>query len=160
MPAPTAASVVNYWPYDWTHITRFSSTGEASDVDSMLWLMSRVGPKLQEDGSTSGGYAPVIEYCGGTEISGSFLSSTLVQPNIPSLFSTPVCGSRVCILSDEGSVLYSDRDIAARVAQPVVGDKCTDHTVITGEIALIPPSLGLSNHLLNRNHHECYYDGE
>ena len=40
---------------DWSKIRRFSSTGEASDPDSALWLMSRVP-----------GYAPVMEYCGGT----------------------------------------------------------------------------------------------
>ena len=50
----------------------------------MLWLMSRVP-----------GYAPVVEYCGGTEIGGSYMSSVLVQPNVPSMFSSPVCGSQL-----------------------------------------------------------------
>lgn len=40
---------------DWSKIRRFSSTGEASDPLSSLWLMSRVT-----------GYAPVIDYCGGS----------------------------------------------------------------------------------------------
>ena len=40
---------------DWSKIRRFSSTGEASDPVTALWLMSRVP-----------GYAPVMEYCGGT----------------------------------------------------------------------------------------------
>lgn len=34
-----------------------------------------------------------------------------------------------------------------------------DISVHTGEIALVPPSLGLSTKLLNRDHHECYYAG-
>jgi len=40
---------------DWSKIRRFSSTGEASDPVTAFWLMSRVP-----------GYAPVVEYCGGT----------------------------------------------------------------------------------------------
>jgi acetyl-CoA synthetase len=108
---------------DWSNIRRFSSTGEASDPQNMLWLMSRAH------------YAPVIEYCGGTEIAGSFLSSTVVQPNVPSMFSTPVLGSNLMIMDENGEKTRQ------------------------GEIALIPPALGLSTRLLNRDHHECYYDG-
>jgi acyl-coenzyme A synthetase/AMP-(fatty) acid ligase len=44
---------------DWSHISRYSSTGEASNPVDQLWLMSR-----------RRGYAPVVEYCGGTEIGG------------------------------------------------------------------------------------------
>lgn len=36
------------------------------------------------------GYAPIIEYCGGTEIAGSFLSSTMVQVMLASRLS-PCC---------------------------------------------------------------------
>jgi acetyl-CoA synthetase len=39
---------------DWSNVRKFSSTGEASDPVTYLWLMSRVP-----------GYAPVVEYCGG-----------------------------------------------------------------------------------------------
>ncbi len=41
---------------DWHAITRFSSTGECSNADDMLYLMGLAG------------YRPVIEYCGGTEL--------------------------------------------------------------------------------------------
>ncbi len=64
----------------------------------MLWLMSRVQ-----------GYCPVIEYCGGTEIGGSFLSSTLLQPNCPSMFSSPVLGSQVHRLLVESILFYCTR---------------------------------------------------
>ena len=155
---------------------RVDCFAEASDMDSMLWLMSRPGC------ASHGGYAPVIEYCGGTEIAGSFLYSTMIQPNIPTMFSTPVCGSRVCILSPEsGELLCSDYDIPSRLglgehlsskeeehanhtyqaptsSKPLAANAHTT-LVITGEISLIPPSLGLSTRLLNRDHHECYYDG-
>ncbi|CAE7483664.1 AAE17 [Symbiodinium microadriaticum] len=106
---------------DWTCVKKFSSSGEASDPASMLWLMSRAN------------YKPVIEYCGGTEVAGSYMSSTMVQPNCPSMFSTPVLGSNFVVLDDRGNETHQ------------------------GEIALVPPALGLSTRLLNRDHHDCYY---
>lgn len=123
-------SLVKAWEFsnatkgsDWTKIKKFSSSGEASDPIAMHWLMSRAG------------YKPIIEYCGGTEIAGSYMSSTMIQPNVPSMFSTPVLGSNFILLDAAG----------APTSQ--------------GEIALVPPALGLSTHLLNRDHHECYYHG-
>lgn len=127
---------------DWSCVRRFSSTGEASDPENYLWLMSRVP-----------GYAPVVEYCGGTEIGGSFLSSTLVQPNVPSMFSTPVLGSQILLLDAESSSPPDDR--SAYTAKPTTGT----HDIITGEVALVPPALGLSTHLLNRNHFDTYFLG-
>ena len=115
------------WVYDWSRVGRFSSTGEASDPATMHWLMSRVP-----------GYAPAIEYCGGTEIGGSFLSSTVVQSNAPSMFSSPVLGSQIFILDDTGSLVTG---------------------VGSGEVVLVPPTLGYSTRLLNRDHYECYYEG-
>jgi acetyl-CoA synthetase len=123
---------------DWSCVRRFSSTGEASDPVNYLWLMSRVP-----------GYAPVMEYCGGTEIGGSFLSSTLVQPNVPSMFASPVLGSQFLLLDSDSIPLEQSAytDVDAR------------NSVLSGEIALVPPSLGLSTLLLNRNHYDTYYKG-
>jgi acetyl-CoA synthetase len=87
----------------------------------MLFLMSRAG------------YKPVIEYCGGTEIGGAYITGTVVQPAAPSTFSTPALGSDLIILDDQGRP--ADR----------------------GEAFLIPPSLGLSLTMLNRDHHAEYY---
>ena len=56
---------------DWSRIRRFSSTGECSNPDDMLYLMSLAG------------YKPVIEYCGGTELGGGYIGSTMAQPNVP-----------------------------------------------------------------------------
>eukprot|EP00606_Chrysophyceae_sp_TOSAG23-5_P000320 GSChrysophyteH2.ASY1.ANO1.1429.1 assembled CDS len=114
---------------DWSCVRRFSSTGEASDPRNMLWLMSRVP-----------GYAPVIEYCGGTEIGGSYMSSTLVQPNVPSLFSSPVLGSQLVLLDPNGDMQDGDG---------YAGEQLT----------LVPPAMGLSTHLLNRNHYDTYFGG-
>ena len=121
-------SIVRAWKntgimekYDWSAIKCFSSTGESSNPVEMEYLMKLAGNK------------PVIEYCGGTEIGGGYVTSTLIQTNIPSTFSTPALGSEFVIL-DENNRL---------------ADK--------GEVFLIPPAMGLSFQLLNKNHHEVYY---
>ncbi len=106
---------------DWHRIKCFSSTGECSNAEDMLYLMSLAN------------YKPVIEYCGGTEVGGAYISSTLLQNNYPSVFTTPTMGLDFVILNEEGNL--------------------TD----MGEVALIPPSIGLSLSLLNANHHETYF---
>jgi acetyl-CoA synthetase len=107
---------------NWSAIKAFSSSGECSNPDDMLYLMSLAG------------YKPIIEYCGGTEIGGAYITSTLVQANIPSLFSTPTLGLNFVLLNENGE---ESRE---------------------GEIALIPPSIGLSLNLLNNDHHYIYYE--
>ncbi len=109
--------------FDWSTIRCFSSTGEASSADDMIYL------------SWLAGWKPIIEYCGGTEIGGGFISSTLVQPNIAGAFSTPALGSQFLILDESGRA--ADR----------------------GEVFLVPPALGLSVSLLNRDHHLTYFEG-
>jgi acetyl-CoA synthetase len=79
------------------------------------------------------GYKPIIEYCGGTEIGGGYITGTLVQPCVPSTFTTPALGLEIAILNDEGNP--------------------TDK----GEVFIIPPSIGLSTELLNKNHHQVYF---
>jgi acetyl-CoA synthetase len=87
----------------------------------MLYLMWLAGNK------------PVIEYCGGTEIGGGFITGTPVQPASPATFSTPALGIDVVLLDEDG--MQTD----------------------DGELFLIPPSVGLSNELVNRDHHDVYY---
>ncbi len=159
---------------DWSCVRRFSSTGEASDPNNMLWLMSRVP-----------GYAPVIEYCGGTEIGGSYMSSTLMQPNVPSMFSSPVLGSQLVLLDSNGNMQEGDgytnvsrknssEDTSTSTSTNTstntrargrsysgidMTSKSQATTTIVGELTIVPPCLGLSTHLLNRDHYECYYGG-
>jgi len=106
---------------DWSTIKAFSSTGECSSPDEMLFLMSLAG------------YRPIIEYCGGTEIGGGYLSGTVAQPASPATFTTPAFGLDVHICDERG--------------QPADN----------GELYIVPPSIGLSNTLLNRDHHEVYF---
>lgn len=109
--------------YDWSKIRLFSSTGEAANPDDMVYLMDLAGGK------------PIIDYIGGTEISGGYMTCTMLQPYIPGTFTTPTLGGGVHILDEAGRP--SDR----------------------GELFIEPPCVGLSVELLNRDHHEVYYAG-
>jgi acetyl-CoA synthetase len=75
---------------DWSRLRAFSSTGECSNPDDMLYLMHLAG------------YKPIIEYCGGTEVGGGYVAATMVQPNAPSTFTTPCMGLDFVILDESG----------------------------------------------------------
>ena len=107
---------------DWRAIRAFSSTGEPSNGDDYLYLMALAG------------YRPVIEYCGGTEIGGAYVTGTVVQPSAPTACTTPALGIDFLLL-----------DAAGKPAA-------------NGEVFLRPPSVGLSTTLLNQDHHAVYFD--
>ncbi len=75
---------------DWSNIKAFSSTGESSNAEDMLFLMSQAE------------YKPVIEYCGGTEIGGGYIAGTVVQPASPATFTTAALGLDLVILDETG----------------------------------------------------------
>lgn len=77
----------------------FGSTGEASNVDEYLWLMGRAH------------YKPIIEYCGGTEIGGGFVTGSLLQAQSLAAFSTPAMGCTLFILGDDGYPIVSTFEI-------------------------------------------------
>ena len=106
---------------DWSAIKVFSSTGECSSADDMRWLMQFAGGR------------PVIEYCGGTEIGGAYITGSVALPCVAGTFNTPTLGLDVVILDEEG------------------------HPAESGELFIIPPSIGLSNTLLNKDHHDVYF---
>ena len=109
--------------FNWRGIRRYSSTGEASHPDDMAWLMAQAGG------------APVLEYCGGTEIGGGYLCGSMVQEQRAGQFSTAVLGCRMFLLDDQN--------------QP--GSY--------GEVALVSPQFGASQHLLNGDHDRVYFQG-
>ncbi|MDQ3814866.1 MAG: AMP-binding protein, partial [Armatimonadota bacterium] len=106
---------------DWSAIKVFSSTGECSNAEDMRWLMAQASGR------------PVIEYCGGTEIGGGYITGTVTRPCVPGTFNTPALGLDFVVLDD-----------AARPAPE-------------GELFIVPPSIGLSTTLLNKGHHETYF---
>ncbi len=107
---------------DWSSIHTFSSTGESSQQDDMFYLSALAGMK------------PVIEYCGGTEIGGGYITSFVTEPNVPAAFNTPAVGLSFTILDSE--------------------NRFTE----MGELFIAPPSVGLSTTLLNRDHRSTYYE--
>jgi acetyl-CoA synthetase len=108
---------------DWSQIRLFSSTGEASNVSDMSYLMGLAGNK------------PIMDYIGGTELAGAYMTGTVLQPSVPATFTTPTLGGSIHIL-DEGG----------RPAD-------------VGELFIEPPTMGLSIELLNRDNDEVYYQG-
>jgi acetyl-CoA synthetase len=89
----------------------------------MRWLMAHAGGR------------PVVEYCGGTEIGGGYITSTVTRPCRPGLFNTPTLGLDLVILDEAGA------------------------PALRGEVFLVPPSIGMSNTLLNQDHHAVYFAG-
>jgi acetyl-CoA synthetase len=81
------------------------------------------------------GNKPIIDYIGGTELAGGYLAGTVLHPCIPGTFTTPTLGGGIHILNDNGEPADS------------------------GEVFIEPPVLGLSQELLNRDHHVEYYAG-
>ncbi|OMO60929.1 AMP-dependent synthetase/ligase [Corchorus capsularis] len=128
-------SIVRTWKstncvagYDWSSIRCFSSTGEASNVDEYLWLTGRAC------------YKPIIEYCGGTEIGGGFVTGSFLQSQSLAAFSTPAMGCHLFILGDDGRPIPQDA--------PGMG-----------ELALGPHMFGSSSTLLNTSHYDVYFKG-
>ncbi|MBT8208421.1 MAG: AMP-binding protein, partial [Acidimicrobiia bacterium] len=109
--------------FDWSSVRVASSTGEPSSADDMLYLSAMIG------------HRPIIEYCGGTEIGGGYIASTVLDALAPATFSRVSFGWDMLLLDENGEP--ADR----------------------GEVWLVPPSVGMSTELLNRNHHAEYYEG-
>ncbi|KAL0369929.1 UNVERIFIED_CONTAM: putative acyl-activating enzyme 18, peroxisomal [Sesamum angustifolium] len=131
----TVPSLVKAWKsthcmegLDWTQIKSFASTGEASSVDDDLWLSSRAF------------YKPVLECCGGTELSSSYIFGNLLQPQAFGAFSSATMSTGFVIF-DENGVPYPDD-------QPCIG-----------EVGLFPHYMGATDRLLNADHEEVYFKG-
>jgi acetyl-CoA synthetase len=70
----------------------FASTGEPWNPDPWHWLFEKVG----------GGKLPIINYSGGTEISGGIVMGNPILPLKPCAFSAPCPGIAADVLDDHG----------------------------------------------------------
>lgn len=104
--------------FNW-EVRVFTSTGEPSNSEDYLYLQSL---SLLD--------APIIEYCGGTEIGGGYITNTVVEPSLVSAFSTATLGTELEFVS-EGELK---------------------------EVLIAIPALGLSDELLNYDHDQEYFD--
>ena len=77
---------------DLSKLRKFASTGEPWNPGPWRWLFESVG----------GGRLPILNYSGGTEISGGILGGNVLTPMRPCAFSGPIPGMAVDLLNDRG----------------------------------------------------------
>jgi acetyl-CoA synthetase len=82
----------------------FASTGEPWNPGPWLWLFNTVG----------GGTRPIINYSGGTEVSGGIVMGNLLQPLKPCAFSGPCPGMAADVVDETG------RSVRGQVGELVV----------------------------------------
>jgi acetyl-CoA synthetase len=78
--------------HDLSSLRFFASTGEPWNPDPWMWLFEKVGERQR----------PIINYSGGTEISGGILGGNPILPLKPCAFSAPCPGMAADVLDDEG----------------------------------------------------------
>jgi acetyl-CoA synthetase len=78
--------------HDLSSLRKFASTGEPWNPDPWLWLFQNVG----------GGKLPIINYSGGTEISGGIVMGNLLTPMKPCAFSGPLPGMAADVVDENG----------------------------------------------------------
>lgn len=86
-----------------------ASSGEPWTDDAYRWLHEQVG----REG------VPIINYSGGTEVSGAILSNTVTEPIVPCAFSGPVPGMGACVVDASGRPLVQGQgELALSVPSP------------------------------------------
>jgi acetyl-CoA synthetase len=98
--------------HDLSALRILGSSGEPWNDDPWLWFLRTVG----------GGRCPIINYSGGTEVSGGILGGNLLTPLDPCAFSGPIPGMVAEVLDDSG--------------EPVRGS--------VGELAVLRPWPGMT----------------
>ncbi|MGE5807520.1 MAG: AMP-binding protein [Nitrospirota bacterium] len=78
--------------YDLSSLRTFASTGEPWDAESWMWLFEEAGK----------GRIPIINYSGGTEISGGILMGNVLTPLKPTAFSGPAPGMAADVVDENG----------------------------------------------------------
>ena len=82
----------HFLKHDLSSLKFFASTGEPWNPDPWLWLFKKVG----------GGKLPIINYSGGTEISGGIVMGNPLLPLKPCSFSAPCPGMAADVFDEDG----------------------------------------------------------
>jgi acetyl-CoA synthetase len=90
--------------HDLSQLRLFGSTGEPWNPDPWLWLFQTVGE----------GKRPIINYSGGTEVSGGIVMGNVLTPLKPTAFSGPVVGMAADVVDEDG------RSVRGQVGELVV----------------------------------------
>jgi acetyl-CoA synthetase len=104
---------------DLSSLRVLGSTGEPWNPDPWRWFFERIGKTR----------LPIINYSGGTEISGGILSGNVLTPMKPCAFSGPLPGMAADVVDDQG--------------QPVRGR--------VGELVIRAPWIGMTRGFWNDN---------
>lgn len=80
---------------DLSHLRCFASTGEPWNPEPWMWLFERVGKSQR----------PIINYSGGTEISGGIVMGNPLLPLKPCAFSAPCPGMSADVVDEDGKPL-------------------------------------------------------
>jgi acetyl-CoA synthetase len=78
--------------HDLSSLRKFASTGEPWNPDPWMWLFQNVGR----------GELPIINYSGGTEISGGIVMGNVLTPMKPCAFSGPLPGMAADVVDENG----------------------------------------------------------
>ncbi len=81
--------------YSLATLRMFASTGEPWNPTPWLWLFNTVG----------GGRLPIINYSGGTEISGGILMGNMLTPEKPGSFAGPLPGMDADVVDEQGNAV-------------------------------------------------------
>ena len=103
--------------YDLSALKAICSTGEPWNPEPWMWLFKNIGKER----------VPIINYSGGTEISGGILTNILLKPISPITFNSPVPGMSVDIYDDKGRSLIDE----------------------VGELVITKPWVGMTNGFWN-----------
>ena len=79
--------------HDLSSLQKFASTGEPWNPDPWMWLFQNVGR----------GKLPIINYSGGTEISGGIVMGNVLTPMKPCAFSGPLPGMAADVIDENGN---------------------------------------------------------
>ena len=116
--APTVIRALMPHGDEWVHKHDLSSlrvmggSGEPWNPGPWTWYFQQVG----------GSRCPIINYSGGTEVSGGILSCTTIQPIRPTSFSTPVPGMAADVFDEHG------RSVRGQVGELVIRKPCVGMT--------------------------------
>ncbi|MFL6350671.1 MAG: AMP-binding protein [Bryobacteraceae bacterium] len=83
--------------HDLSEVRAFASTGEPWDPASWWWLFEKAGRSR----------IPIINYSGGTEISGGILSNHLLAPIKPCGFAAPCAGIAADVVDESGNSIQT-----------------------------------------------------
>jgi acetyl-CoA synthetase len=107
-----AAGNDQVWPsgVDLSSLQLLITAGEVIDEDHFVWFQKSFGQ----------GNRPVINYTGGTEVSGALLASVVTRPIVPTVFNTGSPGIEIDVLDDSGRPII-DHPGELVIRKPFVG---------------------------------------